>query len=88
MLPPVMIKPGQSEATARVGDLLYVTTEAADTMATTVATDNSGVLEVSQATDNGSSQTAPGAEAIAAGVATLTITRPDGSTQDVAVTVS
>lgn len=86
MLPPVIIEPGQTEATAKVGDFLDIIVE--EVIGTTIATDNPDVLEISQARQEGEAIFNPGAQALAPGEATITVTTPDNSTYDIAVTVT
>jgi hypothetical protein len=86
MLPPVMIEPGQSEATAKVGDFLNIVVD--EVIGTTIATDNPEVLEISQARQDGDAIFNPGAQALAPGEATITVTTPDNESYDIAVTVT
>jgi hypothetical protein len=86
MLPPVIVEPGQTEATAKVGDFIDVVVE--EVIGTTISTDNPEVLEVSQARQEGDAIFNPGAKALAAGSATITVTGPDNTTYDIAVTVT
>jgi len=86
MLPPVIVEPGQTEATAKVGDFIDVVVE--EVIGTTISTDNPEVLEVSQARQDGDAIFNPGAKALAAGSATITVTGPDNTTYDIAVTVT
>src|SRR6056300_379118 len=65
MLPPVIVEPGQTEATAKVGDFIDVVVE--EVIGTTIATDNPDVLEISQARQEGDALFNPGAKALAAG---------------------
>ena len=59
-----------------------------DPVATSIATADTGIVEISQGYDDGSAVFNPGARALAAGTATITITLPDGSSYDLVVTVS
>ncbi len=86
MLPPVIVEPGQTEATAKVGDFIDVVVD--EVIGTTIATDNPEVLEISQARQDGDAIFNPGAKALAPGNATITVTTPDSSTYDIAVTVT
>ncbi len=88
VLPPVMVEPGQTEATAKVGDTIVFNIPEADLAGTTIDTDNPEVLQVSQAKQEGDALFNPGAKALAAGTATVTITAPDMTTSDVTVTVT
>ncbi len=86
MLPPVIIAADQMDASAVVGDMIDIVVD--DPVNTTIAVDNADVLEITQGTDDGSALFNPGAKALAAGTATITVTNPDGSTRDIVVTVS
>lgn len=86
MLPPVIVEPGQTEASAKVGDFIVIVVE--DVEGTTISTDNPEILEISQSYDDGSAQFNAGAEALAPGSATITVTLPDATSYDVAVTVT
>lgn len=88
VLPPVMVEPGQTEATAKVGDTIVFNIPEADLAGTTIDTDNPEVLQVTQAKQEGDALFNPGANALAAGTATVTITAPDMTTSDVTVTVT
>ena len=83
VLPPITIDGPGNESVA-VGATLNVTTKDV----TEVATDNDTVLKVSQPRDDGNAQFNGGAEVIAAGEATLTVTTSDGKSYDVEVTAS
>lgn len=86
LLPPVIVEPGQTEASAKVGDFIDIVVD--DPVATSIATADTGIVEISQGYDDGSAVFNPGARAVAAGTATITITLPDGSSYDLVVTVS
>ena len=86
MLPPIILEPGETEATAKVGDFIVV--KADDRLGTTIATDNPDILEVQQAYDDESAEFNAGAEVLAPGNATITVTLPDGSSYDIAVTAT
>lgn len=86
MLPPVIVEPGQTEATARVGDFIDIVVE--EIVGTTIATDNPEVLLISQAYDDGSALFNPGAEALAPGTAVVTVTTPDNTSYDITITVT
>ena len=86
MLPPVIIEPGQTEATAKVGDFIDIVVE--EVIGTTIATDNPEVLEISQAKQEGDAIFNPGAKALAPGTAVITVTTPDNTTYDINVTVT
>lgn len=86
LLPPVIVEPGQTEAAAKVGDFIDIVVD--DPVETTIATTDTGIVEISQGYDDGSAVFNPGARALAVGTATITITGPDGSSYDLVVTVS
>ena len=86
LLPPVIVEPGQTEAAAKVGDFIDIVVD--DPVATTIATSDTGIVEISQGYDDGSAVFNPGARALAPGSATITISLPDGSSYDLVVTVS
>jgi len=86
MLPPVIVEPGQTEATAKVGDFIDVVVD--EVIGTTIATDNPEVLEISQARQDGDALFNPGAQALAPGEATITVTTPDNTSYDIAITVT
>ena len=86
LLPPVIVEPGQTEATAKVGDFIDIVVD--EVLGTTISTDNSDVLEIYQARQDGDAIFNPGAKALAAGDATITVTLPDNTGYDIAVTVT
>jgi len=86
MLPPVIITVDQTDAAAAVGDFLDIVVE--DPANTTISVDNANILEITQGSDDGSAVMNPGAKALMAGTATITVTNPDGSTRDIMVVVS
>ncbi len=86
MLPPVIVTADQMDAAAVVGDMIDIVVD--DPVNTVIAVDNADVLEVSQGYDDGSAIFNPGAKALAAGTATITVTNPDGSTRNIVVVVS
>lgn len=88
VLPPVMVEEGQTEASAKVGDFIVFNTPTDQLAGTTIATDQPDLLEISQAKQEGDALLNPGAKALAAGTAVVTITNPDGSTRDVTITIT
>jgi outer membrane murein-binding lipoprotein Lpp len=86
MLPPVIITVDQMEAAAVVSDMIDIVVD--DPVNTVIAVDNADVLEITQGSDDGSAIFNPGAKALAAGTATITVTNPDGSTRNIVVVVS
>ena len=86
MLPPVIVEPGQTQATAKVGEFIDIVVD--DPVATSVETADTGIVQISQGYDDGSAVFNPGARALAVGTATITITLPDGTSYDLVVTVT
>ena len=86
MLPPVIIAVDQTDASAVVGDFIDILTD--DPVNTVISVDNPEVLEITQGYDDGSAIFNPGAKALAAGTAVITVTNPDGTTRNITVVVS
>ena len=86
MLPPIIVTADQTDASAVVGNLIDIVVD--DPVNTTIAVDNAEVLEITQGKDDGSALFNPGAKALSAGTATITVTSADGSVRDIVVTVS
>lgn len=85
VLPPVIVTEDQSEATAKVGDAIVFNVD--DPAAWKIATSDPSILEVSQGGPEGSAVFNPGAVALAAGMATVTLTPDVGEPRIVIVTV-
>lgn len=83
---PVIVEPGQAEATASVGETIVFSQP--DPANSKVSTDRPDIVELTQGSDDGSAQFNPGAVALAPGVAVVTIVAADGATSTVTVTVS
>jgi len=88
VLPPVMVEPGQTEASAKVGDTIVFNVPADQLTGTTISTDQPNLLELSQAKQEGDALFNPGAKALAAGTAVVTITSPNSTTSTVTITIS
>ncbi|MFM8894564.1 MAG: hypothetical protein ACKOE2_04100 [Actinomycetales bacterium] len=88
LMPPIFVDPGQTEATAAVGDNIVFNIPEADLAGTTISTDKPEILEVTQAKQEGDALFNPGAKALAPGTATVTVTAPDMTTTDVTITVT
>jgi len=88
LMPPIFVDPGQTEASAMVGDNIVFNIPEKDLAGTTIATDNAAVLEVTQAKQEGDALFNPGAKALAPGTAVVTVTAPDMTTTDVTITVT
>ncbi len=86
VIAPVIITADQMDATAAVGHVIDIVVD--DPVNTVISVDNADVLEIAQGYDDGSAIFNPGAKALTAGTATITVTNPDGSTRDILVTVS
>jgi hypothetical protein len=88
MLPPVIIAEGDTSASCGVGDYLDILIPEGQLAGTTVDTSDAGVVEVTQAKEEGGAIFNPGGQCVSAGSATITVTSPDGSTRDIAMTVT
>ena len=88
MLPPVIITEDQTSATCAVGNFLDIIVPEDKLAGTTVATSDEAVVSVTQAKEEGGALFNPGGECLAAGAATVTVTNPDGSSREIAVTVT
>lgn len=88
MLPPVIITADQTSATCKVGDHLDIIVGEADLAGTTVDTSTPELVELTQAKEEGGAVFNPGGTCLAAGDATITVTNPDSSTRDIALTIT
>ncbi len=88
MLPPVIIEPDQTTATAKVGDALYFNVPDDKLAGTTIDTTTPDLVEVTQAREEDGVTYAPGGKALAAGDAVVEVTNPDGSVRTVTITIS
>jgi hypothetical protein len=88
MLPPVIITADQTEATCKVGDNLDIVIDEKDLAGTTVDTDKPELVELTQAHEDGGATFNPGGKCLAAGTATITVTNPNSSTRDIALTIT
>lgn len=88
MLPPVIIAEGDTSASCAVGDFLDILVPEGQLAGTTVDSSDAGIVEVTQAKEEGGATFNPGGTCVAAGSATITVTNPDGSTRDIAMTVT
>lgn len=86
VLPPVIVEPGQTTTSAKVGDSIYI--NVADPVTTTISTSTPDLVEVSQGYSDGSAVFNPGAKALAPGDAVITIQPADGAAYDLTVTIS
>lgn len=81
MLPPVIVEPGQNEVTAKVGDTIVINVD--DPVNEAITTNDPTILEVVPGSDDGSAVFNPGAVALTAGTATLTLTNAETGTERV-----
>jgi hypothetical protein len=88
MLPPVIITADQTEATCAVGNALDIVIDEKDLAGTTVASSDESLVTVTQAKQDGDALFNPGGQCIAAGSAVITVTNPDSSTRDIALTIT
>lgn len=88
MLPPVIITEDQTSATCAVGNFLDIIVPEDKLAGTTVGSSDEAVVTVTQAKQEGDALFNPGGECIAAGSATVTVTNPDNTTRDIAITVT
>ena len=88
MLPPVIITEDQTSATCAVGNFLDIIVAEDKLAGTTVDSSDEAVGTVTQAKQEGDALFNPGGECIAAGSATITVTNPDNTTRDIAITVT
>ncbi len=86
MLPPVIVTVDQTDASAVVGDFIDIIVD--DPANTVISVDVSGILEITQGSDDGTVVMNPGAKALAAGTAMITVTKADGTTRNIVVVVS
>lgn len=85
MLPPVIVGPDDSSASARVGDVVVFSVAEPDRV--TVTAEPDGVLDLAQGGPQGDAMMNPGGRAVAAGSVTVTLAGPHG-VRAVMVTVS
>lgn len=88
MLPPVIITEDQTSATCAVGNFLDIIVAEDKLAGTTVGSSDEAIVTVTQAKQEGDALFNPGGECVAPGAATVTVTNPDGSARDIAITVS
>ena len=88
MLPPVIITEDQASATCAVGNFLDIIVPEDKLAGTTVASSDEALVTVTQAKEEGGALFNPGGECVAAGEATITVTNPDGSAREIALTIT
>lgn len=84
MIGPVIVLPHQSEASVEVGRMVVINVDSPTE--TVISTDRPDLLELSQGRYDGSAWFNPGAQTLAAGTATITVTQGD-QTRTIAITV-
>ena len=85
VLPPVIIPEDATSATAKVGNTLVFTVD--DPVNTKISTSDTSILELTQGYSDGSATFNPGAKALAAGTAVVTVEEPDEETYEVSITI-
>jgi len=88
MLPPVIITEGQTSATCAVGNFLDIVIPENQLAGTTVSSSDEALVSVTQAKEEGGALFNPGGECLAPGEAVVTVTNPDSSVRDIAVTIT
>jgi hypothetical protein len=88
MLPPVIITEGQTSATCAVGNFLDIVIPEDQLAGTTVSSSDEALVSVTQAKEEGGALFNPGGECLAPGEAVVTVTNPDSSVRDIAVTIT
>ena len=88
VLPPVIITADQSSATCAVGNMLDIIIPEGQLAGTTVSSSDAALVSVTQAKEEGGALFNPGGECLAAGEAVVTVTNPDGSERDIAITIT
>lgn len=85
---PVIITEDQTEATCAVGNFLDIIIAEDKLAGTTVSSSDEAIVTVTQAKEEGGATFNPGGQCVAAGSATITVTNPDNTTRDIAITVA
>ncbi len=88
MLPPVIITEDQTSATCKVGDNLDVIVAEDKLAGTTLDSSDPALVSVTQANEEGGAVFNPGGQCLGAGSVTLTLTGPDNTTRDIALTIT
>ena len=88
MLPPVIITEDQASATCAVGNFLDIIVAEDKLAGTTVASSDEALISVTQAKEEGGALFNPGGECLAPGEAVITVTNPDGSVREIAMTIT
>jgi len=86
VLPPVIVDATATTAEAKVGDtIVFNVTKLAGT---TISTSTPDLVELTQGGEKDGAEFNPGAKALAAGTAVVTVTNPDSSMRDVTITIT
>ena len=88
MLPPIFIQPTDTAVSCKVGDNLNFVIDDKNLAGTTVSTDNKDIVELTQAGEKDGATYTAGGKCLAAGTATITVTAPDNTKRDIALTVT
>jgi hypothetical protein len=86
VLPPVIVEPMATTAEAKVGDIIVFNVD--KLAGTTISTTTPDLVELTQGGEQDGAEFNPGAKALAAGTAVVTVTNPDSSMRDVTITIS
>lgn len=86
VLPPVIVEPTATTAEAKVGDTIVF--NVVKLAGTTISTSTPDLVELTQGGEKDGAEFNPGAKALAAGTAIITVTNPDSSMRDVTITIS
>lgn len=86
VLPPVIVEPTATTAEAKVGDTVVFNVD--KLAGTTISTTTPDLVELTQGGEQDGAEFNPGAKALAAGTAVVTVTNPDSSMRDVTITIS
>jgi hypothetical protein len=86
VLPPVIVEPTATTAEAKVGDTVVFNVD--KLAGTTISTTTPDLVELTQGGEQDGAEFNPGAKALAAGTAIVTVTNPDSSMRDVTITIS
>lgn len=88
MLPPVIVAEDATTAECAVGNALDILVAEDKLAGTTVSSSDEAIVTVTQGGQDGDALFNPGGTCVAAGSATITVTNPDNTKREIAVTVS
>ena len=88
LLPPVIITEDQTAATAKVGDYLDIIVAEDNLAGTTVSTEQTDLVELTQAKEEGGALFNPSGKTLAPGTAVIVVTNPDSTTRDITLTIT